>query len=134
MRYFHPFRTLYLKRNSLRSHLPFIQSILELRGKVMNKTVEIVRESRTDQKMSKENGRWGMRSGCKLKGYQFFREIIMFFRKCHSFLVLKIWDEKNVHFLESTFLPRRWFQFWRKNGPEFRISPKTDFANFSQFF
>ena len=54
----------------------------------MNKTVEIVRESRTDQKMSEENGRWGMRSGCKLKGYQFFREIIMFFRKCHSFLLL----------------------------------------------
>ena len=54
----------------------------------MNKTVEIVRESRTDQKMSEENGRWGMRSGCKLKGYQFFREIVMFFRKCHSFLLL----------------------------------------------
>ena len=88
MRYFHRFQTLCIKRCSLRSHLPFIQSVLELRGKVMNKTVEIVRESRTDQKMSEENGRWGMRSGCKLKGYQFFREIVMFFRKCHSFLLL----------------------------------------------
>ena len=77
----------------------------------MNETVEIVGKSRADQEMSKENGGWGMRSGCKLKGYQFFREIVMFFRKCHSFLVLKIWDEKNVPFLESTLLPRRWFQF-----------------------
>ena len=82
------FWTLCIKRSSLRSHLPFIQSVLELRGEVMNKTVEIVRESRTDQKMSEENGRRSMRSGCKLKGNQFFREIVMFFRKCHSFLFL----------------------------------------------
>ena len=102
-------------------YLPFIQSVLELRREIMNETVEIVGKSRADQEMSKENGGWGMRSGCKLKGYQFFREIVMFFRKCHSFLVLKIWDEKNVHFLESTLLPRRWFQFWRKNGPECRV-------------
>ena len=88
MRHFHRFWTLCIKRSSLRSHLPFIQSILELRGKVMNKTIEIVGESRADQKMGKENGRWGMRSGCKLKGNQFFREIVMFFRKCHSFLLL----------------------------------------------
>ena len=92
-------------------YLPFIQSVLELRREVMNETVEIVGKSRADQKMSKENGGGGMRSGGKLKGYQFFREIVMFFRKCHSFLVLKIWDEKSLHFLESTFLPHRWFQF-----------------------
>ena len=45
------------------------------------------------------------------KNTQFFREIVMFFRKCHSFLILKIWDEKTLHFLESTFLPCRWFKF-----------------------